>query len=150
MARAKYWDDETKSWKYADDGTGGSSGGNGDGGGGATVLWSGSAEPRAEITLVDDPAKYDLIAVRASSGASGSYAKGVLLLGGLAESDYYGESIAASGTVMGSGGFPYAFHASITRVEGNAFKVSEAKSWLKYTDSSADIIITEIIGHKFT
>lgn len=114
-----------------------------------TSLWSGSAEPNSEITLTDDPANYDLITVRTSSGTSGSYTKGVLLVGGLAESDYYGESIAVSGTAMGSGGFPYAFYASITRVDGNVFKISEAKSWMKYTDSSANIVITEIIGYKF-
>lgn len=147
MARVKYRDKESQSWKYAD-GTGGSSGGSG-GGGGATVLWSGSAEPRTEITLSEDPAGYDLIAVRVSSGASGSYVKGVILIGGLTESDYYGESIAVSGTAMGSGGFPYALYASITRVAGAVFRISEAKSWMKYTDSSADIIITEIIGYKF-
>lgn len=108
----------------------------GGGGNEKAILWSGSAKERDVISLAEDPAVHGQLELVVDVNAS-SYGDvgitGARIYGGVTEKDYYGESITASGVVMGSGGYPYIFHASITRTE-DGWRVNEIRC-IRYSAS---------------
>jgi hypothetical protein len=149
MARAKYWDDETKSWKYADDGMGGNSGDPPAITSKKVTLAEGSYSDGTIIPLSASLADFDLIEIHVKD----TYGNTGVLHGKYTSGDYAGGGVTALGGVYSSGGYIYYATVNITASGRMYFppmysaSVGSQVSWA--TASSGTRYVTRIVGYKF-
>lgn len=144
MARTKYWDESSQTWKYADNGSA-----VGGGGAASSVLAEGSYSDGTTIPLADALDGYDLIEIHVKD----TYGNTGVLHGKYTSGDYAGGGVTAIGGVYSSGGYIYFATVSIT-ASGRLYfppmfsaSVGSGVSW--GTASSGTRYVTRIVGYKF-
>ena len=146
MARTKYWDESSQTWKYADNG----SAVGGGGGAAASVLAEGNYSDGTTIPLADALDGYDLIEIHVKD----TYGYEGVLIGKRAGNDYHGGGVTATGGVYSSGGFIYQASVSIDDSGRLYFPplygVSVSSSVSLFTASSGNRSVTKIVGYKFS
>ena len=102
-------------------------------------LWEGTAKYGDSISINSFVgASYYIVEVESTdehSSNGSADVEGVRVQGFLTTRDYYGNSISASGVVVGSGGFPYHIVVSLTIVNETQCKVNKV-DFIRYTGSS--------------